>query len=214
LESRARLDVAGQEAHDRVGARAECPDELADSRHELDRVPVAHDCLELADIRLEAVAETRLDRLARDPGGGQNVPDDARVGLAAEVVDVERAGGPVGPLECLPEGGASRAARDQQCAVDVEQEEPHASAARGAARGRASGSRSSTRAISRSRSSRSRTTSAGPSSRARSAATPIPTIAGRFSVPARYPPSCPPPRIWGASLTPARAHRAPAPGGP
>src|SRR2546430_16611924 len=56
-----------------------------------------------------------------------------RVGLAAEVVDVERAGGPVGPLECLPEGGASRAARDQQRAVDVEQEEPHVSAARGGA---------------------------------------------------------------------------------
>src|SRR2546430_13762504 len=114
----------------RVGARAECPDELADSRHELDHMPVAQDRLELADIRLEAVAETRLDRLARDSGGGQNVPDDERVGLAAEVVDVERAGGPRGPLECLPEGRASPAARDQPRASDAEQEEPHVSAQR------------------------------------------------------------------------------------
>src|SRR5437867_10110439 len=49
------------------------------------------------------------------------------------------------------------------------------------------------------------------SARISSAATPRPTSAGRFSVPERYPPSCPPPRIWGEILSPGRTQSAPAP---
>src|SRR5207244_11566598 len=67
LEPRARLDVAGQEAHDRIGARAQRGDELADPGHDLDRAPVAQDRLELAEVRLEARADPRLDLLPRDP---------------------------------------------------------------------------------------------------------------------------------------------------
>src|SRR5207247_3855039 len=89
LEPRARLDVAGQEAHDRIGARAQRGDELADPGHDLDRAPVAQDRLELAEIRLEARADPRLDLLAWDPGGGQNVPDAALIGLAQELARVQ-----------------------------------------------------------------------------------------------------------------------------
>src|SRR5438876_11180760 len=87
----------------RIGARAQRGDELADPGHDLDRAPIAQDRLELAEIRLEARADPRLDLLARDPGGGQNVPDDALNGLPAEGVRAEPFGGPAGLLECLPE---------------------------------------------------------------------------------------------------------------
>src|SRR5438876_922981 len=137
----------------RIGARAQRGDELADPGHDLDRAPVAQDRLELAEIRLEARADPRLDLLARDPGGGQNVPDDAPIGLAAEVVRVERPGGPEGPLEGALEGRPSRAARGQQRAVDVEQEEPHVSAARAGAGARPRRAASRRRRRSRSRSS-------------------------------------------------------------
>src|SRR5437762_6494540 len=67
-------------------------------------------------------ADARLDLLMRRSHGGQDVPDDARVGLAAKVVGVERPGGPECPLECPLEGreigGASCRERGERSGGD------------------------------------------------------------------------------------------------
>src|SRR5256885_1484769 len=147
-------------------------------------------------IGLEAIVETLPDAVARESRAFHQVEDDALVGRPPQVVALDVSRRPVDLHEGRRKGATPRPARRQDGAVDVEEDETHGGAHRGAGSARA----------------RKRATMGG--RHWTTASTPMPTTAARFSVPDRYPPSCPPPRRMGARRTPMRTQSAPAPGGP
>ena len=125
LEPSAGLDVAGEQADERVVARGQRADDVGDAGQNLHARAVADDPAQLLEVRGVKPVEPARDCGLIEAGTAQQVPHDARIGLAAEVVGLDGAGGAVRGVERAAEGGTAGAARRHQRAVDVEEEEPH-----------------------------------------------------------------------------------------
>jgi hypothetical protein len=128
---RAALDVAGEQPHDGIGARREGLHQLGHPRHDLHPGSVGQQRLQLGDVSVEESRQRAADVLVAQPGRPHEVEDDLGIGLAAEVVVRDGPGRSVHRHQRAPDGEAPGAAGCQERAVDVEEEEPHASGALG-----------------------------------------------------------------------------------
>ena len=127
------LDVSGQKPDDGVVALTEPPDDRVDSGQHLHPRAVADLSGELTRVGLEALVEAGPDALELHPGRGHELVNDAQVGAAAEVEPLDRAGGAIGLREGSRERRAAGATHRYQRAVDVEEEEAHATGGPGGA---------------------------------------------------------------------------------
>ena len=123
LDPGAGLDVAGQQAHDDVGAGAQGAHDLGHAWQDPHAAAVTDDGLKLAGVRLEAVREPGRDARLGHAGAAQEVPDDPEIGRAPEVVVVDRPGQAVDAHEGAGQRLPAGAPRRHQRAVDVEQDE-------------------------------------------------------------------------------------------
>src|SRR6266508_5079027 len=135
LDPGARLDISGEQPQEHIPVAVEAPHEIGDAGERDHGAAVADLGGQPPGIGLEAVVEPLAHRLALEAGALHQVEDDAGVRLAAKVVGVDVSGRPVDVLEGDGEGPPSGAARDQDSAVDIEEDEAH-----GAQRGAGSAS--------------------------------------------------------------------------
>ncbi len=125
LHAGARLDVAGEQADQRVLASAELSQHLGHSGHDLNAAAIADDGGELTHVGGEARVESRADRVVGQAGRAHETEHDVGIRAPAEVERVDRPRRPIDLGERLPDGGSASATGGHERAVDVEQEEVH-----------------------------------------------------------------------------------------
>ena len=84
------LDVAGEQTEDDVVARGQGRDQLGDSGHHAHARAVTDGRFQLGDIRRVTGREAGGDPRVVEPGAAHEIRHDARVGLAAKVVGIDR----------------------------------------------------------------------------------------------------------------------------